>query len=213
MSYWPTPGNVQLWRWAKADRWCTRSLLLDCIVSSISMLSYCYLFLSSILIVHGQNLVDDGKILIGDKKPDFHLYWWVFCFLFCFLYFYFIFLSRTYIEQIIVTILPNDIEVTVREGQDLFLTCKIQGPSTTVTNCSWEMNGVVRRVTETTIENRQHHTKHYGKCRMAIVSHIAFLILNAILYAHKNVHYAYFDDGTACASAEGNAARYWPMDV
>nr|CAH0111691.1 unnamed protein product [Daphnia galeata] len=93
------------------------------------MLSYCYLFLSSILIVHGQNVVNDEQI---------------------------------------VTILPNNI--TVREGQDLFLTCKIQGASTTVTNCSWEMNGVVmRRVTETTIENRQHDTKHYGKCRIAIL--------------------------------------------
>lgn len=31
------------------------------------MLSYCYLFLSSILIVHGQNDVNDGKILVKEK--------------------------------------------------------------------------------------------------------------------------------------------------
>ena len=68
------------------------------------------------------------------------------------------------LEKQRVTILPNEIQVAVREGQDLFLTCKTEGPA--IRNCSWEMNGVARMMDSLTIEN--HDTKHYGKCRISV---------------------------------------------
>ncbi|XP_046455162.1 uncharacterized protein LOC124202783 isoform X2 [Daphnia pulex] len=69
-------------------------------------------------------------------------------------------------EPSAVTLIPSDEEIIVRKGQTLLLVCQIQGPA--VTNCSWELNGVVRMLDNITIENRLVNTEHYGKCRIAM---------------------------------------------